>query len=100
MGVHDDVTRSSAFAARGALVSGWRGRLGVGLGALLASPLRSFAIPILVAGLLLHAWGMADKHRLDTDGGATQPWWSTALYWICWASLGGLVIAIVMRRIG
>jgi hypothetical protein len=76
------------------------GVLGVGIGALLASPLRSFAIPILVAGLLLHAWGMADKHRLDTDGDATQPWWSTALYWICWAALGALVIAIVMRRIG
>lgn len=53
------------------------GVLGVGLGALLGQWLGALAIPVLVAGLALHAWGMTDKHRLESAD--TRPAWSTAL---------------------
>jgi hypothetical protein len=73
------------------------GILGVGLGALLASPLRGFGIPVLVLGLVLHAWGMTDKHRLEH--GAIGPRWSIALYWLCWLALAALVLVIAVRAI-
>lgn len=65
--------------------------LGVGLGALLATRIGRLAAPTLLIGLLLHAWGMWDKHR--HDAGATQETRSAALlYWVCWILLGGLLV--------
>jgi hypothetical protein len=75
------------------------GVLGVGLGALLASPLRGLAIPILVAGLVLHSWGMTDKHQLENARGEARPRWSTALYWVCWLALGVLLVATIARAL-
>lgn len=71
------------------------GILGVGLGALLAGPLHGFGIPVLVLGLVLHAWGMTDKHRLEH--GAARPRWSVAVYWTCWLALIALVAAVAVR---
>ncbi len=73
------------------------GILGVGIGALAASFLRGFGIPILIVGIVLHAWGMTDKHRLEA--GAARPAWSTALYWICWVVLAGLATVLVVRAL-
>jgi hypothetical protein len=73
------------------------GVLGVGLGALLASHLRGLGVPVLLLGALLHAWGMADKHRLEAKAGVPTVWWSTLLYWICWVLLAALVVYIVVR---
>jgi hypothetical protein len=73
------------------------GVLGVGIGALLSTWLRVFAVPVLVIGLLMHAWGMADKHRLEDT--ARRPAWSTALYWVCWIGLAGIMVAVIARAL-
>jgi hypothetical protein len=74
------------------------GVLGFGIGVLLSSYVTGLGVPILVAGLLLHAWGMLDKHRIETKQGAARVWWSTLLYWICWAALAAIVVYMVWRR--
>jgi len=54
------------------------GILGLGIGILAADYLRGLALPLLLSGILLHAWGMmVEKHRLERTAGADQPWWST-----------------------
>jgi hypothetical protein len=73
------------------------GVLGIGIGALLSTWLRIFAVPVLLIGLLMHAWGMADKHRLEDA--TRRPAWSTALYWMCWLALAGIVIAVIARAL-
>jgi hypothetical protein len=75
------------------------GVLGFGIGVLVSSHVAGLGAPILVAGLLLHAWGMLDKHRIETKQ-AARVWWSTLLYWICWAALAGVVFYMVWRRAG
>jgi hypothetical protein len=75
------------------------GVLGVGLGVLAASYLRGLGLAIATIGLVLHAWGMTDKHLLETRQGARRVWWSTLLYWICWAALGILVLYTVWVRV-
>ena len=69
------------------------GVLGAGIGALLAQWVAPFAVALLVLGVLLHGWGMVEKHRLEA--GATSPSWSRALYWVCW-----VLLAILMMWIG
>jgi hypothetical protein len=74
------------------------GVLGFGIGVLVSSYVAGLGVPILVAGLLLHAWGMLDKHRIETTQGAARVWWSTLLYWICWATLAAIVVYVGWRR--
>ena len=74
------------------------GVLGAGIGVLLAPFAGGLAIPVLVLGLVLHGWGMRSKHSLEA--GTPQPWWSTALYWICWVALGGLIVYVAARVVG
>jgi hypothetical protein len=71
------------------------GVLGAGIGVLLTTWLDGLGLPILAVGLLLHAWGMRDKHALEA--GAPQPAWSTALYWACWLILGALALYAIAR---
>jgi uncharacterized membrane protein YecN with MAPEG domain len=68
------------------------GVLGVGIGVLLASRIGGLAIPVLVVGGVLHVWGMLDKHRIQRSAGAYDPWWSRALYWLCWGLLGAMAL--------
>lgn len=75
------------------------GVLGVGLGVMLAAPLRGLTIPLLGLGLVLHAWGMTDKHRLESRQGALRPWWSSVLYWVCWVALVALVAIVGYRLV-
>jgi len=75
------------------------GVLGLGIGVLAASSLGGLGWPILAAGLLLHAWGMTDKHRIETTQGAPRVWWSTLLYWICWGFLIVLAAFTAWRRL-
>ena len=72
------------------------GVLGVGVGVLFASALRTIALPLLVIGLAMHAWGMADKHRLEAQTAESPPWWSAAFYWICWIALLGVAVYVVI----
>jgi hypothetical protein len=74
------------------------GVLGFGIGVLVSSYVAGIGVPILVAGLLLHAWGMLDKRRIETKQGAAHVWWSTLLYWICWAALTAIIVYAVWRR--
>lgn len=68
------------------------GVLGVGIGIFLGRVLETYAIPIIALGLLMHAWGMYDKHRLESGAGTGRLWWAEALYWGCW--IGLLVLAV------
>ncbi len=74
------------------------GVLGFGLGVLFAADLRSYAVPILAFGALLHGWGMWDKHRLERPQESARLWWDTAMYWVCWVSLIGLALYIIVRQ--
>jgi hypothetical protein len=71
--------------------------LGVGLGAMFATWLRSLAGLITAAGLIVHALGMWDAHRLERRGEAAAAPLVTALYWICWLLLAALLIGILVR---
>jgi hypothetical protein len=73
--------------------------LGLGLGVVMASYLSNLGVPILVAGLLLHAWGMTDKHRLEANPDVPSAWWVTALYWGCWLLLGALAGFLVLSKL-
>jgi hypothetical protein len=74
------------------------GVLGAGIGLLLSDLLAAYAVPILVIGLVMHAWGMYDKHRLEVRADVPQPWWAPVLYWICWAALAALLVAVLIQR--
>ena len=70
--------------------------LGIGLGSLFATWIAPAAGLVAFAGLLTHGFGMWDKHRLEaqtaTDGGPLV----TALYWICWVMLAGVVVFLLV----
>lgn len=69
--------------------------LGGGLALLVPDLLRSYAVPILVAGILVHGVGMTLKHRLES--GAREPvWWEQALFWGCWVGLGVLAVWLLV----
>ena len=72
--------------------------LGVGLGALFPQWFGPLAVVITVTGLSLHAFGMWDRHRLESAVEAASPWWMAALYWTCWLLLATLLVALVVVR--
>ena len=74
------------------------GSLGAGIALFLSRFLSPFATPILVLGLVMHAWGMFDKHRLEGSAEVERVRWAEALYWLCWGSLIVLIIALFIRR--
>lgn len=89
------MTRRAAKAAElasglGAIV------LGAGLALLVPHLLGGYAVPILVAGILVHGIGMTLKHRLES-GEHPPLWWETALFWSCWAVLGALAAWLLVR---
>ena len=61
--------------------------LGAGLGLLFSNLLKPYTVPLLLVGLLAHAWGMFDKHRLEGAAASARPWWAEAAYWACWVAL-------------
>ena len=69
--------------------------LGIGLGALLADRLTGAGLWLLIIGGVAHAWGMYDKHRIESSSGVGDSWWSAALYWACWVLLvvGALLLS-------
>jgi len=70
--------------------------LGAGLALLVPDVLRGFAIPLLVAGILVHGVGMTLKQRLEAVQRAPL-WWERGLFWLCWACLGGLIVWLLVR---
>lgn len=71
--------------------------LGAGVALLLERWLAAFAVPIIVVGLATHAWGMFDKHRIETTENVRRAPWENLVYWTCWLSLGGLIAYIAAR---
>ena len=70
--------------------------LGIGLGALFATWIAPAAGVVALAGVVAHALGMWDKHRLDaqapTNGGPLV----TGLYWVCWLMLAGVMVFLIV----
>jgi len=72
------------------------GVLGAGL-ALLAPPwLRSYALLLLLVGLVVHVAGMTLKYRLERRQ-APPAWWERLLFWLCWVGLAGLGLWIAVE---
>ena len=72
--------------------------LGVGLGALLPQWFSQSAGLIVFAGVLIHAFGMWDKRRLEAQAHVETGPWVVALYWVCWLLLAGVVTFLFMGR--
>ena len=70
--------------------------LGVGLGALFATWIAPAAGLVALAGVLAHAFGMWDKHRLEAQTQADDGPFVAALYWVCWLLLAGVVVYLVV----
>jgi hypothetical protein len=77
--------RAEVLSTSGAAV------LGAGVGLLLDRWLAPLALPLLLAGMAVHAWGMYSRHRLESDSGVRRAKWEGPLYWLCWIGLVGLV---------
>ena len=73
------------------------GLIGFGLGALTASFVADLAVLVLIAGALMHGWGMYDKHAAERNLGRAETLWMRALYWSCWLILAGLAAALIFR---
>lgn len=74
------------------------GVLGGGFALLLAELLRRVAVPLLLLGLVMHAWGMYDKDRLDAGVTGPRIWWAEALYWGCWIALLALAAYVTATK--
>ena len=85
-----DLKRADLTSSLGA------GVLGGGLALLAPRFLAPYAVALLLAGALLHGWGMYDKHRLERAAGEAPPRWAEALYWLCWVALAALAAWIVL----
>ena len=71
--------------------------LGVGLGALFPQWFAPAAGLLTLAGLVAHAFGMWDTHRLEAAHDAEGGPWVRALYWTCWLLLGAVAVVLVLR---
>jgi len=71
--------------------------LGAGLALVLPLWLRSYALALLIGGILVHGAGMTLKYRLEDRAGPLL-WWERALFWLCWACLAalGLWLAVAL----
>jgi hypothetical protein len=74
--------------------------LGIGIGALVGAWAEGLGPWLLGVGALAHGWGMYDKRRVARGSGFADPWWSAALYWACWVSLGLGASALSARLLG
>jgi hypothetical protein len=74
------------------------GVLGAGIALLLANQLASYAVPILLLGLISHAAGMFQKHGLEQEGEGVRVWWVEALYWFCWLGLVALLLFVIVLQ--
>ena len=73
--------------------------LGIGLGALFAPWVHPAAIGVTTVGLVTHAFGMWDKHRLDGQTSESDFAWTTLFYWICWVGLVGIVLWLIVAAL-
>jgi hypothetical protein len=67
------------------------GILGAGVALILAKWLTSYAIPILLIGIVAHGFAMFAKGRLERQSSVIQPWWAIAAEGACWVMILGLI---------
>lgn len=72
------------------------GLLGAGVALVAPVWLRAHGLALLLAGLALHGAGMTLKYRLESRDGPLLPW-ERALFWGCWAGLGGILAWVAWR---
>ena len=70
--------------------------LGIGLGAFFARWIGPAAGIVAVAGVIAHAFGMWGKHRLEAQTPADRSPAVTALYWVCWLMLAGVIVFLIV----
>jgi hypothetical protein len=73
--------------------------LGLGLGALGSQWLVRVAGLLAVIGLVMHGFGMWDKHRLESHNAAGSSRWALAMYWGCWVLLVVVVGFLALRLV-
>jgi hypothetical protein len=73
--------------------------LGMGLGLFFSRFLSPYTMPLILIGLLTHAWGMFDKHRLESASAGVRLWWAEVLYWICWGALFVVALYIAVSHL-
>jgi hypothetical protein len=72
--------------------------LGVGIGAMFPRWFAPSAALIAAAGVIAHAFGMWDKHRLEAQSHADGGTWIAALYWACWFLLAAVIVLLFVRH--
>jgi uncharacterized membrane protein YidH (DUF202 family) len=72
--------------------------IGIGLGALVPQWFSRSAGLLVIAGVVTHAFGMWDKHRLDAQRHVETGRLVVALYWACWLLLAGVVVFLLVER--
>jgi hypothetical protein len=91
-------TRLAGIKRAELLSSVGAGVLGAGLALLFAEALSRYALAILLIGLVAHAFGMFQKHRLEGQAEGVRVWWAEVSYWLCWLALAALVLIILVGR--
>ena len=86
------VTLAELTSGIGALV------LGVGLGALFPQWFAPGAGLIAFAGVVTHALGLWDRHRLEAQKHTESGVLVLALYWVCWLLLAGVLVFVFVGR--
>lgn len=71
------------------------GVLGAGIALLFAYRLESYALPILLVGLIAHGWAMFAKGRVELQAQIERPKWAVAAEWACWLLLAALSVYLV-----
>lgn len=95
---HDVTVKAVSRLKRAELASFFGvGLLGGAVGVLAAPYANDLALSVLFAGVLMHGWGMYDKHAIERDLGRPEAPWMKLLYWVCWAVLAGLGILLGVR---
>ena len=86
MNSRSDIRKAEVLSTVGA------GVLGAGLAIALHRWVATLAIPLIVAGVVMHGWGMASRRRLESRGGVRRARWERPLYWLCWAALAAILL--------
>jgi len=96
----DPRDNSPAAAAKGAELASGLGAIVLGAGLALVLPpwLRTYALPLLLGGILVHGIGMSLKFRLERRLGPLL-WWERALFWLCWLCLAALALWIAASSV-